>query len=62
MAYGKAEAENRARQMALDSGAKRVLVTLNHADVYAKSSSGENDIYIESRIEAICTEESEWTA
>ncbi|MDL2253157.1 hydantoinase/oxoprolinase family protein [Ruminococcaceae bacterium OttesenSCG-928-I18] len=61
VAYGMQEAEKRARQLVLESGAKRAQVTIKHKDIYAKTEQGENDVYIESRIEAIGSEESEWT-
>ena len=60
VAYGKEYAERKAREAAANDGATNIEVVLHHEDVYAESGMIENDIYIESRIEAVATERPEW--
>ncbi len=62
VAYGKKYACDKSMSLAKDNGAVNVDVILDHKDVYASSSGYEKDIYVESRIEAIGTERSDWQA
>ncbi len=58
--YGKRCAVEKAHEAALANGARNIEITLNHEDVSAQSGTGDGDIYIETRIEAIATEQPEW--
>ncbi len=58
--YGRQYAVDRAREAAQQSGARNIEITLNCEDVQAQSGTGDKDIYIETRIEAIATEQPEW--
>ncbi len=60
VAYGKAFAEKKAVEQARQNGAVRIDVVINHEDIYAQANQIENDIYIQSHIEAIATERPEW--
>ncbi len=60
VAYAKEYALKNAEEAARHAGAERVELTLHHKDIYAQASMIENDIYIESHIEAIATERPEW--
>lgn len=58
--YAKRFAQDKALEIAHENGAVNVEVTLNVDDVYAKSGTEDNDIYIETHIEAIVTETPDW--
>lgn len=58
--YGKKFACDKALEIAHENDVGAIETTLNYEDVYAKSGSEENDIYIETHIEAIATEVPEW--
>lgn len=60
VAYGRQCASEKARRLAEENGALHIEVVLEHRDVYADANGIENDIYIESRIQAIGTERPEW--
>lgn len=58
--YGRVFAVKKAEEAARENGAVNIEITLNYEDYKAKTASGDRDIYIESRIEAIATERPEW--
>lgn len=58
--YGKRFAEDKARELAEANGAKNIEVIMNCRDVSASTNGLKNDIYIETRIEAIATEPPSW--
>lgn len=60
VAYAKEFAARKAKEMAKQDGAQHVELVVNHKDVYAKANMIENDIYVESIIEAVATEPPEW--
>ncbi len=60
IAYGKEFAATKATEMAKQNGAVHIDIVLNHEDIYAQANMIDNDIYIESHIEAIATEKPEW--
>ena len=60
VAYGKDLARTKAEVLARESGAADVDVILEHRDVYASTNNIKNDIYIESHIEAIGAEKTDW--
>lgn len=59
-AYGSDFAARMATQNAIDNGVKEPELTVNCDDIFAKSGTEENDIYLETRIEAIATEIPDW--
>ncbi len=67
VAYGREFAKSKAEELARsnetskssDSGSA-IEVTVEHKDVYADANGLANDIYIETRIEAVATEKSDW--
>lgn len=60
VAYGKAFAYEKAMKLAEENGALNVEIILNHRDIYSNAHGVENDLYIESHIEAIGTEKTDW--
>jgi len=58
--YSTVFAKERAEEAARNSGATSIEVTLNYRDLRAKSATGDEDVYIESHVEAIATERPEW--
>lgn len=60
VAYAKAFAYEKAMRLAEENGALNIEVILNHRDVYANAHGIKNDLYIESHIEAIGTEKTDW--
>jgi hypothetical protein len=47
-------------RLAEENGAINIEVIVEHKDVYADSNGVKNDFYIESHIEAIGTEKTDW--
>ena len=60
VAYGKEFAFNKAMVLAEENGALNIEVIIEHKDIYADSNGIKNDFYIESHIEAIGTEKTDW--
>lgn len=60
LAYAKTFAEAKVREIAAANGAKRVELVMHCEDIYAQANMIVNDIYIESRVEAVATEKPEW--
>ena len=58
--YGKQFAIDKATEVANENGVHNVETTIDCHDIYAKSGAEENDIYIETHIDAIATETPEW--
>lgn len=64
VAYARSFAEAKAQELASanakEGGGTEIEVSLEQKDVYADSNGLSNDIYIETRIEAVATEKSDW--
>lgn len=60
LSYSLAFAKQKAWELAEANGAKQLHVVVQHKEVFAKSSNADNDIFIESQIEAIASERPEW--
>lgn len=58
--YALATGEEKARALALEAGAKDFTVVTAHRDVYARASMTDNDVYIETHVEAVAVERPEW--
>lgn len=65
--YGTSYARNKAVELAQSNTADKdsqsysdIDVTVEHKDIYADANGLANDIYIETRIEAVATEKSDW--
>ncbi|MDK9711906.1 hydantoinase/oxoprolinase family protein [Acidaminobacter sp.] len=58
--YGKRFAIEKAERLARENGVTNLEVILEHRDIYADTNGIANDFYIESHIEAMGTEKSEW--
>lgn len=60
VAYGKQFAFDKAMLLAEENGALDIEVIVEHKDTYADSNGIKNDFYIESNIEAMATEKTDW--
>ena len=64
VAYARSFAEAKAQELASanakEGGGTEIEVSLEQKDIYADSNGLSNDIYIETRIEAVATEKSDW--
>lgn len=60
VAYGKEYARAKAMSLAKANGASDIDVIIEHRDIYADANGLKDDIYIESHIEAIGTEKTNW--
>lgn len=58
--YALSFAAEKAEALARANGAAQIEVNVHHEDVYAQANMIENDIYIETHVEAVATERPDW--